>query len=94
MPGWTIEELLIVGAAAAPLTGKISLTAGVLEGMAGKHPIIDKILEYRQLGKLQSTYVLALPNLINPRTGRVHTSFNQASAAESTKAINLYLSTS
>ena len=61
-------------------TGKISLTAGVLEGMAGKHPIIDKILEYRQLGKLQSTYVLALPNLINPRTGRVHTSFNQAGA--------------
>ena len=61
-------------------TGKISLTAGVLEGMAGKHPIIDKILEYRQLGKLQSTYVVALPNLINPMTGRVHTSFNQAGA--------------
>ena len=61
-------------------TGKISLTAGVLEGMAGKHPILDKILEYRQLGKLQSTYVLALPSLINPRTGRVHTSFNQAGA--------------
>lgn len=61
-------------------TGKISLTAAILEGMAGKHPIIDKILEYRQLGKLQSTYVLALPSLINPRTGRVHTSFNQAGA--------------
>jgi DNA polymerase-1 len=59
-------------------TGKISLAAGVLEGMSGRHPIIDLILEQRQLGKLQSTYVQALPNLMNPRTGRVHTSFNQA----------------
>ncbi len=61
-------------------TGRVSLTAGVLDGMAGKHPVIDRILEYRQFGKLQSTYVQALPSLINPRTGRVHTSFNQAGA--------------
>ena len=61
-------------------TGKISLAAGVLEGMIGRHPIIDLILEHRQLGKLQSTYVVALPNLVNRRTGRVHTSFNQAGA--------------
>ncbi len=61
-------------------TGKISLAAGVLEGMSGRHPIIDLILEQRQLGKLQSTYVQALPSLVNPRTGRVHTSFNQAGA--------------
>jgi DNA polymerase-1 len=58
-------------------TGKVSTAADVLESMRGKHPIIDYILEHRQISKLQSTYVQALPALVNPRTGRVHTSFNQ-----------------
>ncbi|MCC7355978.1 MAG: DNA polymerase I, partial [Anaerolineae bacterium] len=58
-------------------TGKISTAADVLESLQGKHPIIDYILEQRQISKLQSTYVQALPALVNPRTGRVHTSFNQ-----------------
>ena len=58
-------------------TGKISTAADVLESLQGKHPIIDFILEQRQISKLQSTYVQALPALVNPRTGRVHTSFNQ-----------------
>jgi DNA polymerase-1 len=49
----------------------------VLETLSGQHPIIDSLLEYRQLTKLKSTYVDALPALINPDTGRVHTSFNQ-----------------
>ncbi|MCL5962337.1 MAG: DNA polymerase I, partial [Chloroflexi bacterium] len=49
----------------------------VLENLKGVHPITDAILEYRQLMKLKSTYVDALPLLVNPRTGRVHTSFNQ-----------------
>ncbi len=58
-----------------------STDVGVLETLRGQHPIVEKILEYRQLTKLKSTYVDALPMLINPKTGRVHTSFNQTVAA-------------
>ncbi|MFC1920826.1 DNA polymerase I [Chloroflexota bacterium] len=54
-----------------------STAAPVLEGLRGIHPIIESILNYRQLSKLKSTYVDALPGLINPKTGRLHTSFNQ-----------------
>lgn len=53
----------------------------VLEELSAVHPLPRAVLEYRQLNKLRSTYVDALPNLINPDTGRVHTSFNQAVAA-------------
>lgn len=53
----------------------------ILQRLAHKHPIIDKVLEYRGLKKLLSTYVEALPLLINKKTGRIHTSFNQAVAA-------------
>ena len=49
--------------------------------MQSKHPIIEKILEYRGLRKLLNTYVETLPELINKRTGKIHTSFNQAVAA-------------
>jgi DNA polymerase-1 len=58
-------------------TGFYSTSADVLELLKGKHPVVDWILEYRELSKLKSTYVDALPLQINPRTGRVHTSFNQ-----------------
>jgi DNA polymerase-1 len=58
-----------------------STDVGVLEELVDEHPIVQKLLEYRQLAKLQSTYVEALPKLIHPRTGRVHTSFNQTVAA-------------
>jgi DNA polymerase-1 len=54
-----------------------STDASVLEELRGQHPIIELILEYRQLTKLKSTYVDALPQLVNTKTGRVHTSFNQ-----------------
>jgi DNA polymerase I len=53
----------------------------ILQRLTGKHPIIDKVLEYRGLKKLLSTYVEALPLLINKSTGRIHTSFNQAVAS-------------
>jgi DNA polymerase-1 len=62
-------------------TGRYSLTAGVLERMSDKHPIIALILRHRQLTKLKSTYVDALPVLVNPHTGRVHTSYNQIGSA-------------
>lgn len=57
-----------------------STDVNVLEELAKKHELPKFILEYRQLAKLQSTYVLALPRLINPRTSRIHTSFNQTVA--------------
>jgi DNA polymerase I len=53
----------------------------ILQRLAHKHPIVDKVLEYRGLKKLLSTYVEALPLLVDPKTGRIHTSFNQAVAA-------------
>ncbi|MFH1381745.1 MAG: DNA polymerase I [Chloroflexota bacterium] len=53
-----------------------STGADILEELRGVHPVIDSVLEYRQLAKLKSTYIDALPTLINPKTGRVHTCFN------------------
>ncbi len=58
-----------------------STDVGVLESLQHAHPIIEQLLDYRQLQKLKSTYVDALPALINPATGRVHTSFNQTVTA-------------
>ncbi len=57
--------------------GKFSTAADVLEDMRGQHPVIDLILEQRELFKLKSTYADALPQAVNPATGRVHTSYNQ-----------------
>lgn len=62
-------------------TGGYSTDQAVLEELAGSYEIPRLILEYRQLSKLKSTYVDTLPELINPKTGRVHTSFNQTGAA-------------
>ncbi|RME80610.1 MAG: DNA polymerase I [Caldilineae bacterium] len=61
-------------------SGHYSTAASVLESLRGRHPVIDRLLEYRQLTKLQSTYVDALPRMINPETGRLHTSFDQTGA--------------
>ncbi|MFH0768534.1 MAG: DNA polymerase I, partial [Chloroflexota bacterium] len=61
--------------------GSYSTEASVLEELRGVHPIIEFVLDYRQLSKLKSTYIDALPCLINPKTGRVHTSFNQTRTA-------------
>lgn len=52
-----------------------------LESLKGSHPIIDIIMDYRQVAKLKSTYADALPDLINPKTGRVHTTYNQTAAS-------------
>jgi len=62
-------------------TGQYSTQEDILEKIRSKHPIIGKILDFRGLKKLLSTYIDALPLLINPRTGKVHTSFNQTVAA-------------
>jgi len=62
-------------------TGQYSTAEDVLEKLQSKHPIIGKILDYRGLKKLLSTYIDSLPLLINPQTGKVHTSFNQTVTA-------------
>jgi DNA polymerase-1 len=59
----------------------ISTAADVLEGLAPAFPVAQLVLEYRQLTKLKGTYIDALPQLIRPQTGRVHTTFNQVGAA-------------
>jgi len=58
-------------------SGHFSTAAAVLDELSGEHPVVDLLLEHRELSKLQSTYLEALPLEVNPRTKRVHTSFNQ-----------------
>lgn len=72
------DKLKIVDKAKKTKTGQYVTSEEILESLRGKHEIIGKILEYRGLKKLLSTYVDSLPLLINSRTGRIHTSFNQA----------------
>lgn len=62
-------------------TGQYATSEAILEGLRKKHPIIESILNFRELKKLKSTYVDALPELVHKKTGRVHTSFNQTVAA-------------
>lgn len=62
-------------------TGNYSTNEETLEKLRSKHPIVGKLLEYRGLKKLLSTYIDALPELINPATGKIHTSFNQTVTA-------------
>ena len=61
--------------------GELSTDASVLEKLRGAHPIVDALLSWRELDKLNSTYLEALPRLVDPRDGRVHTTFVQTSAA-------------
>lgn len=70
-------KLQLVEKAKKTKTGQYQTSEEVLQALAPKHPIIEKILQHRGLKKLIGTYVDALPKLINPRTGRIHTSFNQ-----------------
>ena len=58
-----------------------STAIGVLEGLADENPIVGRVLEYRELSKLKSTYIDTLPDLAHPSTGRLHTTFNQAGTA-------------
>ncbi|WEG13910.1 DNA polymerase I [Pullulanibacillus sp. KACC 23026] len=75
--GEILFEKLNLPAAKKTKTG-YSTSADVLEKLAGQHEIIDKILEYRQLGKLSSTYIDGLLKVIHPKTGKIHTRYNQA----------------
>ena len=71
------DKLKIQDKARKTKTGQYSTSEEVLESLKGKHPIINKILEYRMLKKLLSTYIDALPESVSKKTGKIHTSFNQ-----------------
>ena len=75
------EHLKIDSKARKTKTGQYSTSEEVLEHLRPNHPIVGKILDMRGLRKLLNTYVNALPDLINPRTGKIHTSFNQTVTA-------------
>ena len=75
------DKLHIVEKAKKTKTGQYVTSEEVLESLRGKHEIVGKILEHRGLKKLLGTYIDALPLLINPETGKIHTSFNQTVTA-------------
>jgi DNA polymerase-1 len=75
------EKLMLDPKAKKTKTGQYQTGEDVLMGLANKSDIVRDILDYRQLQKLKSTYVDALPTMVNQKTGRVHTSYNQAVAA-------------
>lgn len=74
-------EMKIIEKPKKTKTGQYVTSEEVLQQLRGKHPIVADILDYRALKKLLGTYVDALPKLINPRTGHIHTSFNQTVTA-------------
>ena len=75
------DRLKIVEKAKKTKKGQYVTSEEVLESLKGKHEIVGKILEHRGLKKLLSTYIDSLPELINPQTGKIHTSFNQTVTA-------------
>jgi DNA polymerase I len=75
------DKLKIAENARLTKTKQYSTGEDVLQKLVNKHPVVPKILDYRSLTKLKSTYVDTLPLLLNKRTGRIHTSYNQAVAA-------------
>ena len=75
------DHLKIDAKAKKTARGQYSTTEEILEKLRDRHPLVGKILEYRKIKKLLSTYVNALPDLINPQTGRIHTTYNQTVTA-------------
>lgn len=75
------EQLKIADKAKRTKTGQYVTSEEVLQSMKGRHPIVELILDYRGYKKLLSTYIDSLPELINPETGHIHTSYNQAVTA-------------
>ncbi|MCD6052849.1 MAG: polymerase [Rubrobacteraceae bacterium] len=74
------EELGLEGSRKTS-SGRYSTDALTLEALAGQHPVVEKIAEHRRLSRLKDAYADTLPGLIDPQTGRVHTSFSQVSAS-------------
>lgn len=79
--GILFDELQLVDKPKKTKTGQYATNEQVLTALAPDHPIVADLLEYRQLAKLKSTYIDALPQVIEPKTGRVHTHFGQIQTA-------------
>jgi len=79
--GKVLFEKMEIPAGKKTKTGQYSTSEDVLSGLANEHEVPALVLDYRSLSKLRSTYVDALPKLLNPETGRIHTDFNQTVAA-------------
>ena len=75
------DQLKLDARAKKSKTGQYSTSEEVLLGLKGKHEVVGMILEYRELKKLISTYISALPTYINPETGKIHTTYNQTVTA-------------
>ncbi|WP_051964071.1 DNA polymerase I [Deinococcus misasensis] len=75
------DELQLASGKKTKLTGKRSTAASVLEELREEHPIVGRLLEYREMAKLKGTYLDPLPSLVHPKTGRLHTTFAQTVAA-------------
>lgn len=75
------DQLMLDTKAKKSKTGQYSTSEEVLLGLKGKHEVVGMILEYRELKKLISTYISALPTYINPETGKIHTTYNQTVTA-------------
>ena len=75
------EHLKITDKAKKTKTGQYATGEDILEKLASVHPIVEKILVFRELQKLKNTYVDPLPTMLNPKTGKIHTSYNQVVAA-------------
>ncbi|MDO8496570.1 MAG: DNA polymerase I [bacterium] len=71
------ERLGLKGKVRKTAKGALSTAAGELDKLSGEHPIIDLVLKYRELQKLKTTYIEPFPRLVNPKTGRLYTTFNQ-----------------
>ncbi len=79
--GTVLFEELGLPAERKTRSGSFSTASGVLEELVDANPIVGRVLEYRELSKLKSTYIDTLPDLAHPSTGRLHTTFNQAGTA-------------
>ncbi len=75
------DKLNLASGKKTKLTGKRSTAVSALEPLIEEHPIVAQILEYREINKLRGTYLEPLPNMVNPKTGRLHTVFNQLGTA-------------
>ncbi|MDR2621444.1 MAG: DNA polymerase I [Dysgonamonadaceae bacterium] len=75
------DHLKITGNSRKTKSGQYTTNEEVLEGLKSKHPVVEKILEYRKIKKLLSTYINALPDLIHPEDGKVHTTYHQTTTS-------------